>query len=78
MHHANSVLPLHLLKSFRSLYVKMGTSFKKAIFDDNVSEGLVNWAQKARRRKGKNTTIADMGASSVDGRYGGDIQMTNA
>jgi mlo protein len=56
----------------------MGTSFKKAIFDDNVSEGLVNWAQKARRRKGKNTTIADMGASSVDGRYGGDIQMTNA
>lgn len=79
----NNVLPLLLpsnvmLKFFCSIHVKMGNSFKKAIFDDNVSEGLVTWAQNARRRRGKNTTNADSGASSVDGRYGGAIQMTNA
>ncbi|RCV10243.1 hypothetical protein SETIT_2G096800v2 [Setaria italica] len=67
-----STLPLYAIVSH------MGNSFKKAIFDDNVSEGLVTWAQNARRRKGKNTTNADSSASSVDGRYGGAIQMTNA
>ena len=67
-----------MLKLFCSLHVKMGNSFKKAIFDNNVSEGLVNWAQNARRRKGKNATNPEVGVSSVDGRYGGDIQMTNA
>ena len=67
-----------MLKLFCSLHVKMGNSFKKAIFDNNVSEGLVNWAQNARRRKGKNATNPEVGGSSVDGRYGGDIQMTNA
>ena len=67
-----------MLKLFCSLHVKMGNSFKKAIFDNNVSEGLVNWAQNARRRKGKNTINAEVASSSVDGRYGGAIQMTNA
>ncbi|CAN6197398.1 unnamed protein product [Urochloa humidicola] len=66
-----STLPLYAIVSH------MGNSFKKAIFDDNVSEGLVNWAQKARRRKGKKTENAE-GGSSVDGRYGGTIQMTDA
>ncbi|CAN6171544.1 unnamed protein product [Urochloa humidicola] len=66
-----STLPLYAIVSH------MGNSFKKAIFDDNVSEGLVNWAQKARRRKGKKTENAE-GGSSVDGRYGGAIQMTDA
>ncbi|XP_025803387.1 MLO-like protein 1 [Panicum hallii] len=67
-----STLPLYAIVSH------MGNSFKKAIFDDNVSEGLVHWAQNARRRKGKNTTNAEVGGSSVDGKYGGAIQMTNA
>ncbi|RLN36084.1 hypothetical protein C2845_PM03G24600 [Panicum miliaceum] len=67
-----STLPLYAIVSH------MGNSFKKAIFDDNVSEGLVNWAQNARRRKGKRTTNAKVGGSSVDGKYGGAIQMTNA
>uniref|UniRef100_A0ACD5YWJ9 Uncharacterized protein n=1 Tax=Avena sativa TaxID=4498 RepID=A0ACD5YWJ9_AVESA len=38
-------LPLYAIVSH------MGSSFKKAIFDDNVTEGLVNWAERARRRK---------------------------
>nr|CAB3452504.1 unnamed protein product [Digitaria exilis] len=69
---AYSTLPLYAIVSH------MGNSFKKAIFDDNVSEGLVNWAQNARRRKGKKTTSSEAGDSSVDGRYGGSVQMANA
>lgn len=29
----------------------MGSSFKKAVFEEHIQEGLVGWAQKARRRK---------------------------
>ena len=61
------------------LLMKMGNSFNKAIFDDNVSEDLVNWAQSARRRKGKNkTNNADVATSSTDERHGGSVQMTDA
>lgn len=28
----------------------MGTHFKKTVFDDNVRGGLVDWAQKAKKR----------------------------
>ncbi|CAN6213646.1 unnamed protein product [Urochloa humidicola] len=67
-----STLPLCVIVSH------MGSSFKKAIFDDNVSEDLVNWAQSARRRKGKNKTNADMATPSNDERHGGTVQMTSA
>lgn len=30
--------------------MKMGSSFNKAIFDDNVRAGLVGWAQKAKNK----------------------------
>lgn len=30
----------------------MGSSFKKAIFDEHVQAGLVGWAQKAKKKKG--------------------------
>lgn len=29
----------------------MGSSFKKAIFEENVQVGLVGWAEKVRRKK---------------------------
>ncbi|XP_039834335.1 MLO-like protein 1 [Panicum virgatum] len=68
-----STLPLYVIVSH------MGSSFNKAIFDDNVSEDLVNWAQSARRRKGKNkTNNADVATSSTDERHGGSVQMTDA
>lgn len=28
----------------------MGTHFKKTVFDENVRGGLVDWAQKAKKR----------------------------
>lgn len=32
--------------------MKMGSYFKKAIFDEHVQEGLVGWAEKVKKRKG--------------------------
>ncbi|TVU39832.1 hypothetical protein EJB05_13272, partial [Eragrostis curvula] len=67
-----STLPLYAIVSH------MGSSFKKAIFDENVSVGLVNWAQSARERKGKSKTNEDVAGSSMDGRSGSAVQMTSA
>ncbi|KAM3698781.1 hypothetical protein ACJW30_06G215700 [Castanea mollissima] len=43
---SSSTLPLY------AIVTQMGTSFKKAIFDDHVQVGLVGWAQKAKKKKG--------------------------
>ncbi|XBI34271.1 hypothetical protein VPH35_120102 [Triticum aestivum] len=61
-----STLPLFALIS------QMGSSFKKAMFDESISEGLTNWAQKARKRN-------RMPAESVgdNSPVGQGIQMTN-
>jgi mlo protein len=61
-----------------SLLIKMGSSFNKAIFDDNVSEDLANWAQSARSHNKKNKTNVDAANSSTYERHGGVVQMTNA
>jgi mlo protein len=54
----------------------MGNSFKKSIFDDNVTEGLVNWAEKARRRKRiPNRTAVYATNSPIDEANSGEIQM---
>ncbi|XP_008788294.2 MLO-like protein 1 [Phoenix dactylifera] len=45
-----STLPLYAIVS------QMGSSFKKAIFDDHVREDLVGWAEKVKKRK-----VAKMG-----------------
>lgn len=52
--------------------MKMGSSFKKAIFDENISEGLINWAENARRRNRMPTT--SVGDNSP---VGEGIQMSN-
>ncbi|KAL6897285.1 hypothetical protein ACP4OV_006981 [Aristida adscensionis] len=71
----SSVVTAHYLSMLSSLI--MGSSFKKAIFEDNVSENIVNWAQNARRRKGKNKTNNDVAVTSTDG-GGAVVQMMNA
>ena len=57
----------------------MGSSFKKAIFDEHVQVGLVGWAQKVKKRKGLRAA-AD--ASSQGGKEGsstvGGIQLGSA
>lgn len=32
--------------------MKMGTFFKKSIFDEHVQVGLVGWAEKVKKKKG--------------------------
>lgn len=34
------------------LNLKMGSSFKKEIFEEHVQESLVGWAQKVKKRRG--------------------------
>lgn len=40
---------------------KMGSYFKKAIFDEHVQEGLMDWAQKVKRRKGNGLVRSSQG-----------------
>ncbi|XP_015577753.2 MLO-like protein 1 isoform X1 [Ricinus communis] len=55
-----STLPLY------AIVTQMGSSFKKAIFDEHVQAGLVGWAQKAKRKK-KASTDGSNQASSHEG-----------
>ncbi|XBI05977.1 hypothetical protein VPH35_134051 [Triticum aestivum] len=56
-----STLPLYAIVS------QMGNSFKKSIIDENVNEGLVNWAEKARRStRVPNRAAIDANSSSID------------
>ncbi|KAM4113515.1 hypothetical protein ACJW30_04G001300 [Castanea mollissima] len=41
-----STLPLY------AIVTQMGSSFKKAIFEEHIQEGLVGWAQTAKKNKG--------------------------
>ncbi|GMY33004.1 MLO-like protein 1 isoform X2 [Fagus crenata] len=41
-----STLPLY------AIVTQMGSSFKKAIFDEHIQEGLVGWARQAKKNKG--------------------------
>ena len=52
--------------------MKMGSSFKKAMFDENISKGLTKWAQNARKRTMMSAT--NVGDSSPDSE---GIQMVN-
>uniref|UniRef100_A0A5K0WGF5 MLO-like protein n=8 Tax=Nymphaea colorata TaxID=210225 RepID=A0A5K0WGF5_9MAGN len=49
----------------------MGSSFKKAIFDEHVHESLLGWAQKVKKRKGFKPTKEGGDASSHTNRASG-------
>ena len=58
--------------------MKMGSSFKKAIFDDNVTEGLVSWAERARTRtRIASGTTVNVGDSPTNVTNDVVVQMTN-
>jgi len=46
-----------------SLFAKMGTFFKKEIFDEHVQQSLVGWAQKAKKRKALRNSNGGGGAA---------------
>ncbi|KAF8031931.1 hypothetical protein BT93_D0979 [Corymbia citriodora subsp. variegata] len=55
-----STLPLY------AIVTQMGSRFKKAIFDEHLQVGLVNWAHKAKKRKGLRAAAGD-GSGSGSG-----------
>lgn len=62
-----STLPLY------AIITQMGTSFKKAIFEDHVQVGLVGWAQKVKKKK-ELKTAAD---ASSSGSASGSVQASS-
>lgn len=51
----------------------MGSSYKKAIFEEHVQAGLVGWAEKVKRKKGLKAAAAKEGpnqSSSHDSSLG--------
>lgn len=55
----------------------MGTSFNRAIFDENVQEGLVGWAKQAKKNMGLKKA-ANNGSSHVEQKqtFPSAVQMT--
>ncbi|CAA6660258.1 unnamed protein product [Spirodela intermedia] len=58
-----STLPLY------ALVTQMGTKFKKEIFDEHVQVGLIDWAEKVKKRKGTGSSFKAWlkGGRSVEG-----------
>lgn len=54
--------------------MKMGSSFKKAIFDQHIQEGLVGWARQAKKNKGLRKAANGNSAGSPPGAAA--VQMT--
>lgn len=53
--------------------MKMGSSFKRAIFDEHVQAGLIGWAQKVKRKKGLKPRTD--GSSHTSSQGSGGIQL---
>ncbi|GAV57493.1 Mlo domain-containing protein [Cephalotus follicularis] len=56
-----STLPLY------AIVTQMGSSFKKAIFEEHIQVGLVGWAQKVKRKKGLKAASEGSGNGSGSG-----------
>ncbi|KAL6616512.1 hypothetical protein ACP70R_038782 [Stipagrostis hirtigluma subsp. patula] len=66
--HYSTPLQLQHLASICNRHPGMGTFFKKEIFDEHVQQGLVGWAQKAKKRKAlKNSNGSSGAAGSTNG-----------
>ncbi|XP_039158814.1 MLO-like protein 1 [Eucalyptus grandis] len=61
-----STLPLY------AIVTQMGTSFKKAIFDEHIHQGLVGWARHAKKNKNLRKTATD-GSSTQTGSIEGSV-----
>ena len=53
----------------------MGSSFKKAIFDEHVQVGLVGWAQKVKKKKALKVATEGAAQASTEERPSVAIQM---
>ncbi|XP_027164683.1 MLO-like protein 1 [Coffea eugenioides] len=64
-----STLPLY------AIVTQMGSTFKKAIFEEHVQEGLVGWAQKARKNKGMRKVV-NASSTQVGPKESPSVEMT--
>ncbi|XP_038874921.1 MLO-like protein 1 [Benincasa hispida] len=66
-----STLPLY------AIVTQMGSSFKKAIFDEHVQVGLVGWAQKVKKRKGLKAAADGSTQGGKEGGSNAGVQLGN-
>ena len=79
-----------MIKRFVPLCIKMGSCYKKEIFNEHVQQGVLGWAQKVKMRKGlkgaaaataskdESTINADSAGPSVKiemGKAGEDVEV---
>lgn len=55
--------------------IKMGSSFKKAIFEEHIQEGLVGWARSAKKNKALRNAANANGSGSGSGAGAGSTQV---
>ncbi|CAN1862054.1 MLO-like protein 1 [Linum perenne] len=68
-----STLPLY------ALVTQMGSSFKKAVFEEHVQVGLVGWAMQAKKKTGLRKAAATNGGSShVGHKEGSSVSLSSA
>lgn len=58
--------------------MKMGTYFKRSIFDEHIQAGLVSWAQKAKKRHGLKASTEGSGPGPGPGSGSGSGQGSSA
>lgn len=59
-----------------SLRSKMGSYYKKEIFNEHVQQGVLGWAEKAKKRSGLkegNSTAESMHNSTAEIMHGDDV-----
>lgn len=64
-----STLPLY------AIVTQMGSSFKKAIFEEHIQEGLVGWARSAKKNKALRNAANANGSGSGSGAGAGSTQV---
>ncbi|XP_057436663.1 MLO-like protein 1 [Lotus japonicus] len=64
-----STLPLY------AIVTQMGSHFKRAIFNEHVQEGIVGWAQKAKKKKALKADSQHSGQGSSQGNSNAGIQL---
>lgn len=47
--------------------MKMGSNFKGSVFNEQVQEGLISWAKKAKKKAHKRVTSESSSTSSSHG-----------
>lgn len=64
------------LSFFFFIEIKMGSSFKKVIFDEHVQAHLIGWREKAKKKRGLRAGSSE-GSTTQGSSHAGGVQLAN-